>query len=63
MHQDKQPDLLEIWKITVENHTLLSNHLKHHETWFKCVVAPLAVVVVTNFLLLCFLAMKNLLGG
>lgn len=25
--------------------TLLTNHLHHHEIWFKCVIAPMAVGV------------------
>jgi len=33
-------------KELAEVKTLLNNHLKHHELWFRSVIAPMGVAVI-----------------
>ena len=41
--------------------TLMTNHLHHHEVWFKCVLLPVLVGVILNLLGFLWLAAKIVL--
>ena len=62
MVNEKDPTLLDIWKVVIINKTKLDNHLHHHELWFKCILAPIGVGVFINICLGIALVLKTFLG-